>query len=324
MRIYGEQKMRLAILDDYEGVALEMADWNKLVPKVQIDVYRDNIKEKVKLLERLLPYDILVIMRERTSFPRDLLERLPNLKLLITTGKLNLAIDLATCKERGIVVCGTAPSNTAAAELAWALILATLRRIPQHDRAVRDGFWTNSIGSNISNKVLGILGLGRLGTQVCRVGLAFGMNVIAWSPNLTPYRAAEVGAVFTDKKTFFSTADIISIHLILSNKTRNLIGKSEINLMKPESYLINTSRGPIIEEAALLEALKKKRIAGAGLDVFDHEPLLPNHPFLKLDNTVITPHIGYVTKESFQVFFREALEDVSAWLSGKPLRVIQP
>jgi phosphoglycerate dehydrogenase-like enzyme len=314
--------MRLAILDDYEGVALESAAWDSLGPEIQIDVYRDNIKQEDTLVERLFPYDILVIMRERTRFPRSLIERLSNLKLLVTTGNRNLAIDLSACKEKGIVVCGTGASKTAAAELAWALILASLRRIPQHDRAVREGRWVEAIGSAISGKVLGVLGLGKLGSQVARIGLAFGMKVIAWSQNLTSQRAAEVGAVRVEKNEFFAAADIISIHVILSDRTRGLVGAHEIGLMKPNAYLINTSRGPVIEEKALIEALREKRIAGAGLDVFELEPLPPGHPFLTMDNTVLTPHVGYVTREGFQTYFADACADVSAWLSGRPVRIL--
>jgi phosphoglycerate dehydrogenase-like enzyme len=314
--------MRLAILDDYEGVALELADWNRLGPDIQIDVYQDHIKEENILADRLRPYDILVIMRERTRFPRSLIERLANLKLLVTTGNRNLAIDLAACKEKGIVVCGTDSSKTAAAELAWALILAMLRRIPQHDRAVRQGRWGDAIGSGLHGKVLGVLGLGKLGAQVARIGLAFGMKVIAWSQNLTPQRAAEVGATRVEKNELFATADVISIHVVLSERTRGLAGAHEIGLMKSDAYLINTSRGPVIDEKALIEALRKKRIAGAGLDVFEMEPLPPGHPFLTLDNIVLTPHIGYVTREGFRTYFTDACADVSAWLSGRPVRVL--
>jgi phosphoglycerate dehydrogenase-like enzyme len=314
--------MRLAILDDYEGVALELADWESLGPDIHIDVYRDNIKDENILADRLRPYQILVIMRERTPFPRSLIERLDKLKLLVTTGARNLAIDLSACREKGIVVCGTDSSKTAAAELAWALILAALRRIPQHDRAVREGRWVDAIGSGLAGKALGVLGLGKLGAQVARVGLAFGMEVIAWSQNLTPQRAAEVGVVRVEKNEFFATADIISIHVILSERTRGLVGAHEIGLMKPQAHLINTSRGPVIEEKALIEALREKRIAGAGLDVFEMEPLPTDHPFLTLDNVVLTPHIGYVTREGFRTYFTEACADVSAWLSGRPVRVL--
>lgn len=314
--------MRLAILDDIEGVALEFAPWERLHPEIVVDVYHDHIQDENVLADRLLPYDILVIMRERTRFPRSLLERLINLKLLITTGKRNLAVDMKACKENGILVCGTESSKTAAAELAWALILGTLRRIPQHDRAMRKGRWGETIGSGLSGKVLGVLGLGKLGAQVARIGQVFGMKVVAWSDNLTSQRAAEIGVERVPKSEFFSIADIISIHVVLSERTRGLVGAHEIGQMKPEAYLINTSRGAVIDEKALVEALRSNRIAGAGLDVFETEPLPPDHPFLGLNNIVITPHIGYVTREAFQTYYRHAYEDVVAWLSGGPIRVL--
>jgi len=317
-----EEIMRLAIIDDFENVALKLADWDSLGPQIKIDVFRDNIKEEGALANRLRPYDILVIMRERTRFPRSLIEKLANLKLLVTTGARNLAIDMAACKEGGITVCGTESSRTAPAELAWALILSCLRKIPQLDRAVRDGRWGEGIGSVLAGKTLGVLGLGKLGTQVTRVGLAFGMKVIAWSQNLTPEKAAAVGAIRMDKDEFFAAADIITIHVVLSDRTRGLVGARELGLMKPGAYLINTSRGPIIDEKALIAALTENRIAGAGLDVFETEPLPPDHPFLRLANTVLTPHVGYVSKESFQIYFSQAREDVAAWLAGKPLRIL--
>ncbi|MDF1592011.1 MAG: D-2-hydroxyacid dehydrogenase family protein [Desulfobacterales bacterium] len=316
--------MRLAILDDIEDVALKLADWDSLGPQIKIDVFRDNIKEETALAKRLLPYDILVIMRERTRFPRSLIEKLTHLKLLVTTGARNLAIDMAACQESGITVCGTASSKTAPAELAWALILSCLRKIPQLDRTVRDGRWGDGIGSGLASKTLGVLGLGKLGIQVTRVALAFGMNVIAWSQNLTPEKAEAAGACWVEKDEFFSAADIITIHLVLSDRTRGLVGARELGLMKPSAYLINTSRGPIVDEEALIAALTENRIAGAGLDVFETEPLPPDHPFLRLPNTVMTPHVGYVCREGFQIYFRHAKEDVAAWLAGKPVRMLQP
>jgi phosphoglycerate dehydrogenase-like enzyme len=316
--------MRLAILDDYEKVARDLAPWESLGPDIKIDVYHDRVVIEDALVDRLLPYDILVIMRERTPFPQRLIERLANLKLLVTSGRVNRAIDLAACQKNGVVVCGTESSKNAPAELAWGLILSLARRIPQQDRAVRQGIWGEGIGTALEGKVLGILGLGNLGTQVARVGLAFGMQVIAWSQNLTQQRAAAVGAVWVKKDDLFANSDIISIHIVLSHRTRGLIGAHEIGLMKPSACIVNTSRGPIVQEAVLIEALSKGRIAGAGLDVFDDEPLSPDHPYVSLPNTVLTPHIGYVTKESFRTYFNQALEDVVAWLAGKPVRVIKP
>lgn len=315
--------MRLAILDDLENVALKLADWDSLGPEIKIDVFRDNIKEEAALVKRLLPYDILVIMRERTRFPASLIEKLTNLKLLVTTGARNLAIDLAACRERGITVCGTDSSKTSPAELTWALILSLMRRIPQMDRAVRDGRWGDGIGSGLAGKTLGVLGLGKLGNQVTRVGLAFGMNVIAWSQNMTPEKAEAVGATRVDKDEFFAAADIITLHVILSDRTRGLVGARELGLMKPSACLINTSRGPIVDETALIAALTENRIAGAGLDVYETEPLPADHPFLRMPNTVLTPHVGYVSKEGFQTYFTHAKEDVAAWLAGKPIRILK-
>jgi phosphoglycerate dehydrogenase-like enzyme len=316
--------MQLAILDDFEKVALELAPWDKLGVDMKIDVFNDHLLEEDALVDRLLPYDILVIMRERTPFPKSLIERLANLKLLVTSGRVNRAIDLAACQQNGVVVCGTESSKNAPAELAWGLILSLVRRIPRQDRAVRHGIWGDGIGTCLEGKVLGILGLGKLGSQVARVGLAFGMQVIAWSQNLTREKAEAVGAVCVKKEDLFKSADVVSIHLVLSSRTRGLIGTHEIGLMKPSAYLVNTSRGPILQEAALIEALREGRIAGAGLDVFDDEPLSTDHPYVSLPNTVLTPHIGYVTRESFRTYFNQALEDVAAWLAGKPMRVIEP
>lgn len=316
--------MQLAILDDFEKVALDLAPWEKLGPDIKIDVYQDHLVKEDALVDRLLPYDILVIMRERTPFPQRLIERLSNLKLLVTSGRVNRAIDLGACQKNGIVVCGTDSSKNAPAELAWGLILSLARRIPQQDRTVRQGTWGSGIGTGLEGKVLGILGLGKLGTQVARVGLAFGMQVIAWSHNLTQERAAAVGAVRVEKDDLFTRSDFISIHLVLSDRTRGLIGAHEIGLMKPSAHIVNTSRGPILQEAVLVEALREGRIAGAGLDVFDDEPLSREHPYVSLPNTVLTPHIGYVTRESFRTYFNQALEDIAAWLAGKPLRVLEP
>jgi len=314
--------MRLAILDDFENVALTLAPWERLGPEIKIDVFKDHLVKEDALANRLLPYDILVIMRERTPFPRSLIKRLSNLKLLVTSGQFNRAIDLSACQESGIVVCGTKPSKNAPAELAWGLILSLMRRIPQVDRSIRQDKWGDGIGTGLHGKVLGILGLGKLGTQVARVGLAFGMQVIAWSQNLTPEKAAAIGAVRVEKDILFSRSDVISIHLVLSERTRGLIGAHEIGLMKPSAYIVNTSRGPIIQEAALIKALEIGSIAGAGLDVFDQEPLPSDHPYVALPNTVLTPHVGYVTTDSFRTYFSQAVEDVTAWLEGRPLRVL--
>ncbi len=313
---------RLAIIDDYEELALKLGDWDCLPTEVRIDVHTDHLDEENSLVKRLMPYEILVIMRERTPFFRSLIEKLPNLKLLVTTGQRNRSIDLAACLEREVVVCGTDSGKGAAAEHTWGLILALLKKIPQTDHSVREGRWGGEIGTELNGKTLGVLGLGRLGTQVARVGLAFGMKILAWSQNMTESRASEAGAVHSPKDELLAGSDIISIHLVLSERTQGLIGAHEIGLMKPTACIVNTSRGPIIDERALIEALQTGQIAGAGIDVFETEPLPPDHPFLTLHNTVITPHMGYVTRENFQIFFKQAAEDVAAWLNGQPIRVL--
>lgn len=315
---------KLAIIDDYEELALQLGEWDSLPEAIQTDVFNDHLSDESAIADRLLPYEMLVIMRERTLFSRSLIERLSNLKLLVTTGPRNQSIDLAACSEKGIVVCGTESKKSAPAEHTWALILALLKSIPQADHATRMGRWGGAVTRELDGKTLGILGLGRLGTKVAQVGLAFGMKVIAWSQNLTDSRASEVGALQVEKDELLTESDIISIHLVLSDRTRGLVGAREIGLMKPTAYIVNTSRGPIIEERALIEALQAEKIAGAGIDVFDTEPLPPDHPFLTLANTVITPHIGYVSRENFQTFFKQASEDVAAWLNGQPIRVLNP
>jgi phosphoglycerate dehydrogenase-like enzyme len=316
---------RVAVLDDYQGVALEMANWSALPSDCQVQVFGDHLTDLAALAERLSHFEIVTCMRERTPFRRDLLERLPNLRLLVTTGMRNAAIDLAAATDLGILVCGTAGGpDSPPAELTWGLILALIRHIPREDAATRAGHWGVSIGTCLEGKVLGILGLGRLGTKVARVGLAFDMSVIAWSQNLTAERAAQCGATLVTKDELFARSDILSIHVQLSARTRGLVGARELHLMKPTAYLINTARGPIVDEAALEEALQTRTIAGAGLDVFDQEPLPPGHPLTVLGNTLLVPHIGYVTREQYQVRYRDTVEDVAAYLRGEPLRVLNP
>jgi phosphoglycerate dehydrogenase-like enzyme len=316
---------RVAVLDDYQGVALEMADWNALPADCQVQVFRDHLTDLAALAERLSHFEIITCMRERTPFRRDLLERLPNLLLLVTTGMRNAAIDVAAATDLGILVCGTAGGpDSPPAELTWGLILALLRHIPREDAATRAGHWGVTVGMCLEGKVLGILGLGRLGTKVARVGVAFDMSVIAWSQNLTAERAAQYGATLVSKDELFARSDILSIHVQLSARTRSLVGARELHLMKPTAYLINTARGPIVDEAALVQALQTRTIAGAGLDVFDQEPLPPGHPLTLLDNTLLVPHIGYVTREQYQVRYRDTVENVAAYLRGEPLRVLNP
>jgi phosphoglycerate dehydrogenase-like enzyme len=312
-----------AILDDFQDVTRSLADWGRLPPHVSLTVFNDHVEGDV-LVRRLEPFDVLVLTRERTPLPRSLVERLPKLKLVVTAGMRNLGIDLAACRDRGVLVCGTGSGSSPTAELAWGLLLALARRIPQEDRALREGRWQTTIGVGLSGKTLAVLGLGRLGTQVAKVGLAFGMDVIAWSQNLTPERAAEAGCVRVEKADLFRLADVLTVHLLLSDRTRGIVGRDELALMKPSAFLINTARAAIVDEAALIDALTSGRIAGAGLDVFGREPLPADAPILRAPNTVLTPHLGYVTRETYDIYFPQALEDIEAWLAGKPIRVIEP
>src|SRR6266436_6017728 len=316
---------RVAILDDYQGIALEMANWSALPSDCQVQVFSDHLTDLAALAERLSHFDIVTCMRERTPFRRDLMERLPNLRLLVTTGMRNAAIDVEAATDLGVLVCGTSGGpESPPAELTWGLILALVRHIPREDAATRRGHWGTTVGMCLENTVLGVVGLGRLGAKVARVGVAFDMSVIAWSENLTAERAAECGATLVTKDELFARSDVVSIHVQLSARTRGLVGARELGLMKPTAYLINTARGPIVDEAALVNALQARAIAGAGLDVFDEEPLPPGHPFLALDNTLLVPHIGYVTREQYQVRYRDTVENVAAYLRGEPLRVLNP
>jgi phosphoglycerate dehydrogenase-like enzyme len=315
---------RVALLDDYQGVALSMADWKSLPKDTEVVVFQDHLGDHHALAARLADFDIIMALRERTAFPRSLLERLPKLKLLITAGMRNASIDMKAAAERGVLVCGTAGLPYPTAELAWGLILSLARRIPAEDRATREGRWQTSVGLGLNGKTLGVLGLGTLGSRAARVGRAFEMEVLAWSQNLTAERAALVGASLTTKDELLARSDFVSIHLVLGERTRGLIGARELGLMKRSAYLVNTSRGPIVDEAALIRALQDGTIAGAGLDVFDEEPLPPDHPFRRLPNTAITPHLGYVTEETYRVFYGQALEDIKAYLGGTPLRVLRP
>jgi phosphoglycerate dehydrogenase-like enzyme len=314
--------VRVAVLDDYQHVALQMTDWSVLPADVEVQVFSDHLTDQDTLVERLKNFEIIMAMRERTPFPRSLLERLPALRLLTTTGMRNAAIDMQAAADRGIVVCGTGGVLSPTAELTWGLILALLRYIPREDQATRAGQWQVSMGIGLQGKVLGVIGLGNLGSQVATVGKAFQMPVIAWSQNLTAERAAQVGATLVSKDELLSQSDIVTIHLVLSQRTRGLLTARDLALMKPTSYLVNTSRGPIVEEQALITALRQKAIAGAALDVFDEEPLPLDHPLRKLDNTVITPHLGYVTAETYRIFFGQTVENIQAFLKGTPVRVI--
>jgi phosphoglycerate dehydrogenase-like enzyme len=314
--------MRVAVLDDYQRVALQYGDWERLRGRAEVEVFADHLAGDDEVVARLAPFEVVVAMRERTPFTRERLERLENLRLLVTTGARNASIDLQAARERGVTVCGTGYFGSPTAELTWGLILALTRRICAEDARVRAGGWQHTIGPELAGRTLGLVGLGRLGTQMAGIARAFEMDVIAWSQNLTAERAAEAGVEAVEKRELFRRADIVSVHLVLSERSRGLVGAAELALMKPTAYLINTSRGPIVDEAALLAALHEGRIAGAGLDVYNVEPLPPQHPLRFAPNTVLTPHIGYVTTGTYDVFYRDAVEDIAAWLDGAPVRLL--
>jgi phosphoglycerate dehydrogenase-like enzyme len=313
---------RVAILDDYQGVALELADWRSLGPGVSVHSFRERLSGEDTLARRLADFEVIVAMRERTPFPRSVLERLPKLKLLVTTGMRNVAIDSKAAAELGIVISGTGMLTPPTGELTWGLILALARHIPEEARRMRNGGWQTAVGVGLNGKVLGVVGLGKLGSEVARVGRAFQMEVIAWSQNLTAEHAASLGATRVEKEELFESADFITIHLILSKRTRGLVTAHELSLMKPTAYLINTSRGPIVDESALIETLAHRKIAGAALDVYDEEPLPADHPLRKLDNVVLTPHLGYVTVENYRKCYGDAVENIRAFLAGHPTRII--
>ena len=314
---------RVAILDDYQDVALSMADWASLGAGVSVQSFHEPLGGEEAIAHRLRDFDIIVAMRERTPFPRSLLARLPSLKLLVTTGRRNAAIDVKAAAERGVPVSGTSTLSMPPVELTWGLILALARKIPQESAAMRSGAWQTTIGVGLHGKTLGVIGLGRLGTEVARIGKAFGMHVVAWSQNLTTEITGPLGVELVDKDTLFRRADVVTIHLVLSARTRHLVGERELAAMKPTAFLVNTARGPIVDEQALLTARCGRRIAGAGLDVYDEEPLPADHPLRRLDNVVLTPHLGYVTVENYRVAYGEAVENIRSFLAGTPLRVIQ-
>jgi phosphoglycerate dehydrogenase-like enzyme len=316
--------LNIAILDDYQAVAGEMTDWSELPAGSDLRFFHDHLSDDDSLAERLQGFDVVMGMRERTPFPRSLLERLPNLRLLITSGRGNASFDLNAATELGITVCGTDGAGEGPTELTWGLIIAMLRQIPLEDRLTREGKWGVHIGVGLKDKTLGLLGLGNIGGRVARVANAFDMNIIAWSQNLTEERARECQATLVDKETLFRDSDIVSVHVRLSDRTRGLVGAAELELMKPDAYLVNISRGPIVDEAALVDALRSNSIAGAALDTFDVEPLPKDHPFLQLENTIIAPHLGYVTEEAYRAFYAGAIEDIRAYAAGEPVRVINP
>ncbi|HVG50867.1 MAG TPA: D-2-hydroxyacid dehydrogenase family protein [Xanthobacteraceae bacterium] len=314
---------RCAILDDYQNAALKLADWSSVKGDLDITVFEKPLGDDDAVIYALKEFAIVCAMRERTRFSRKVIEGLPNLKLLITTGMRNASIDLKAAADRGVLVCGTGAVGNPTVGIAIGLMLELTRRIGfENSRMKSDELWQVTIGTDLDGKTLGCVGLGRLGSRVAKVGQALGMKTIAWSQNLTPEKARDGGAEYVSKEDLFRQADIITVHLVLSDRSRGLIGAKELALMKPTAYIINTARGPIIDEAALVSALRGRRIAGAGLDVFDTEPLPLNHPLRRFDNVVLTPHLGYVSAENYAAYFRDTVEDIRAFLDGKPVRIV--
>jgi phosphoglycerate dehydrogenase-like enzyme len=308
--------MKIAILDDYQDVALSMADWSAIERKAEITVFTDHVADQDALLARLEPFDVVCVMRERTPLTRGIIERLPRLKLIASTGPGNASIDYTAAGERNIDVTATGYSSTSTVELTWALIMASSRNLVDECTSVRSGGWQTSVGRELDGQVLGILGLGDIGSKIARIGTCFGMTVIAWSQNLDAARAEAGGATLVSKDDLFGRSDTLSIHLKLSDRTRGAVGAEELARMKPTSWLVNTSRGPIVDEAALIDALTKQTIGGAALDVFDTEPLPSNHPLRKLPNALVTPHIGYVAENLYHTFFGDVAASINGWLDA--------
>ncbi|TPV50182.1 D-2-hydroxyacid dehydrogenase family protein [Pseudarthrobacter phenanthrenivorans] len=316
---------RLAILDDYQDVAHGFADWAALEAEgVTVATFREPFPTAEALVSALADVTMVIAMRERTAFPREVLEKLPALQLLVTTGMANASIDVAAAAEQGITVCGTPGSPAAAPELTWALLLAIARNVPAEENSLRAGTWQTTVGFELAGKTLGIVGLGKIGRRIAGYGQAFGMEVLAWSQNLTAEAAEEAGARRVSKEELFRLSDVATLHLRLSERSENTVGEQELRLLGPEGILVNTARGPLVDQDALLKALTEGWIRGAALDVFDQEPLQAGHPLLAAPNTVLSPHLGYVTRESYRQFYGGAFEDVTAWLAGTPVRVITP
>ena len=321
---------QVAILDDYAGVALRLADWSPVQTRSRVSAFDRHLSEE-EAAEALRPFDVICTLRERMALPRTLLERLPNLKLITIVGRTLPNLDMAAATERGILVARTdfthprfRSVHDATPEFAWGLLIATVRNLAEEHRRMRDGAWQTTTGITLSGKTLGLLGLGRVGKRMAEYARVFGMEVIAWSQNLTADAAAAVGVRRVEKATLFEESDVVSIHVVLSERTRGLVGERELALMKPHAYLLNTSRGPIVDEVAMIAALSAGRIAGAGLDVYDVEPLPPDHPLRLLPNVTLSPHLGYVTREMLSAFYSDTVEAVAAWLDGTPIRIANP
>lgn len=316
---------RVAILDDYLHSALDSADWSILPSEIRLQVFDRPFADTEEAAQKLADFEVIVAMRERTRFDAGLIRRLNNLRLLITTGMRNNAIDMESCRKLGIPVCGTRSAKrpvASTAELAWAHILALAKKLGLAGKDLRTGRWQTALAGTVSGKILGLVGLGKLGSQMAAIGRAFGMTVMAWSQNLDRQKAENMGVQPVSKQDLFSKADFVSLHVVLSDRTRNIVGVEELNLMQPSAFLINTARAGLVDQKALVTALKERRIAGAGIDVYDREPARPEDPLLGLDNVSLTPHLGYATEENFRVYYQDAVEDLSAWITGELVRVL--
>jgi len=314
--------VQIAVIDDWQDVARDVVDWSVLDSLGEVTFEHDYPADNATLAERLGRYQVICVMRERTRFDEDLLKRLPNLKLLVTGGMRNAALDMQAAARLGIKVCGTDSYKHAAPELTWALIMAATRNLVNEANALRAGHWQQGLGGDLHGKTLGILGLGSIGQRVAQFGQVFGMRVIAWSENLTAERAQQVGVTYVNKQELFEQADVLSVHLVLSERSCGLVDAQALGWMKPTALLVNTARGPIVDEAALIKALQKQHIAGAALDVFEHEPLPDMHPFRTLDNVLATPHVGYVSRQNYEQFFSQMIEDIQGWAAGNPIRAL--
>lgn len=308
-------KLKAAILDDFQRVSMSFADWSLITDRVELTIFDRHESDVTRLIQRLLPFDILCVMRERTPLNRKILSQLPNCKLIVSTGARNASIDLSAAEEFGITVKNTGYLANGAPELTWGLLLAIVRHIPQESMNLRTGNWQTTVGTDLKGKTIGIIGLGRIGSRIARYAQAFEMKILAWSPNLTMEKTTEAGAVLVTKEVLFRESDFITIHMVLSERSKDLIKMDELKLMKSSAYLINTSRGPLIREADLIEILHERKIKGAALDVYDTEPLKTDHPFRKLDNVLATPHIGFVTEETYHLFYQDTLNAINSWLT---------
>ncbi len=314
--------MNICVLDDYQAVAQRCANWSQLEKAASVHFFGEHIAQS-NLVERLKPYDVIVAMRERTRFPATLLHQLPNLRLLVTTGPRNKGIDLLACQELGITVCGTRSDPMLAAEHAWAMIMALFKRVAPNDADLRLGRWQPALSSSVKGSVLGLIGLGKLGQRMARFGHAFDMEVIAWSPNLTAERCAPFNVQCVEKLELLSRSDVVSVHMVLGEATRHIVDKSDLQHMKRSGFLVNTSRGGLVDELALCEALQEKRLAGAALDVFETEPLPADSPVLNAPNLLLSPHVGYVSWQNYQLYYGDAVEDIKQWLAGNPVRLLE-